>query len=167
MRTSVGVLCEGPGQPDNAVKRELVYGNRLGEQVDKLKKCQKRKKWQEENLANFGYVRLTNGMHLSLSDEPNANVKNVNVLAQVEELWNKNTQGNDSIMKETLSAQYSVYVEPQAHDGEESVASGPSQGLRAFCQQHNLTRKQIKVDPASNLSTIHRNELEILLQENR
>jgi len=136
MRTSVGVLCEGPGQPDNAVKRELVYGNRLGEEVDKLKKCQKRKKWQEENLANFGYVRLTNGMHLSLSDEPN-------VLAQVEELWNKNTQGNDSLMKETLSAQYSVYVEPQAHDGEGSVASGSivNPGLRAFCLQHKLTRK--------------------------
>jgi hypothetical protein len=112
----------------------------LGEQVDKLKKCQKRKKWQEENLANFGYVRLTNGMHLSLSDEPN-----VLAPAQVEELlnssWNKNTQGNDSLMKETLSAQYSVYVEPQAHDGEGSVASGPGQGLRAFCQQHKLTRK--------------------------
>ena len=126
------------------MKRELVYGNRLGEQVDKLKKCQKRKKWQEENLANFGYVRLTNGMHLSLSDEPN-----VLAPAQVEELlnssWNKNTQaifeGNDSLMKETLSAQYSVYVEPQAHDGEGSVASGPGQGLRAFCLQHKLTRK--------------------------
>ena len=122
------------------MKRELVYGNRLGEQVDKLKKCQKRKKWQEENLANFGYVRLTNGMHLSLSDEPN-----VLAPAQVEELlnssWNKNTQGNDSLMKETLSAQYSVYVEPQAYDGEGSVASGPGQGLRAFCQQHKLTRK--------------------------
>jgi hypothetical protein len=79
-------------------------------------------------------------MHLSLSDEPN-----VLAPAQVEELlnssWNKNTQGNDSLMKETLSAQYSVYVEPQAHDGEGSVASGPGQGLRAFCQQHKLTRK--------------------------
>ena len=61
-------------------------------------------------------------------------------------------------MKETLSAhnnkQYGVYVEPQAHEGEGSVASGPGQGLRAFCLQHNLTRKQInykknkKVDPA-------------------
>ena len=71
LRMSVGVLCEGPGQPDNAVKSELVYGNRLGEQMDKLKKSQKRKRWQEEHQANFGYVRLTNGMHLSLSDEPN------------------------------------------------------------------------------------------------
>lgn len=32
-------------------------------------------KWKEDTAANFGYVRLTNGMHLSLNEEPNVSIK--------------------------------------------------------------------------------------------